>query len=168
MPVFPEAAPSLKTLAQKRMEWLDGLITGRDWIVPERFTIADIILYCCVDFSSGVGQTNPRLGQKPPGVVQARRGPAEREREPASRRRTSQDARLKRRCAAEKLRSRPVGDSVRSRRPGREPCQSPPAKIVTSHHGSCTAYNERAAIDQGAQNEQIARQLTVLRAREDR
>ena len=24
-----------------------------------RFTIADIILYCCVDFSSGVGQTIP-------------------------------------------------------------------------------------------------------------
>src|SRR5579859_5497569 len=42
IPVFPEAAPSLKTLAQKRMEWLDGLMTGRDWIVPERFTIADI------------------------------------------------------------------------------------------------------------------------------
>src|ERR1700681_3108547 len=38
MPVFPEAAPSLKTLAQKRMEWLDGLIAGRDWIVPNRFT----------------------------------------------------------------------------------------------------------------------------------
>ncbi len=59
MPVFPEAAPSLKTLAQKRMEWLDGLIAGRDWIVPNRFTVADIILYCCLDFSSGVGQPIP-------------------------------------------------------------------------------------------------------------
>ena len=59
MPVFPEAAPSLKTLAQKRMEWLDGLMAGREWIVPDRFTIADIILYCCADFSSGVGQPIP-------------------------------------------------------------------------------------------------------------
>jgi glutathione S-transferase len=59
MPCYPEAAASLKSLAQKRMEWLDGLIAGRDWIVPNRFTIADIILYCCVDFSTGVGQTIP-------------------------------------------------------------------------------------------------------------
>ncbi len=59
MPVFPEASDSLKTTAQKRMEWLDGLIAGRDWIVPGRFTIADIILYCCLDFASGVGQTIP-------------------------------------------------------------------------------------------------------------
>lgn len=59
MPVYPEAAASLKSLAQKRMEWLDGLIAGRDWVVPNRFTIADIILYCCLDFSAGVGQTIP-------------------------------------------------------------------------------------------------------------
>jgi glutathione S-transferase len=59
MPVFPEAAPALKTLGQRRLEWLDGLMAERDWIVPERFTIADIILYCCLDFSSGVGQTIP-------------------------------------------------------------------------------------------------------------
>ena len=59
MPVFPESAASLKAIGQKRMEWLDGLIAGRDWIVPDRFTIADIILYCCLDFSSGVGQPIP-------------------------------------------------------------------------------------------------------------
>lgn len=59
MPVYPEAAGSLKSLAQKRMEWLDGLIAGRDWIVPNRFTIADIILYCCLDFAASVGQTIP-------------------------------------------------------------------------------------------------------------
>lgn len=59
MPVYPEAAPSLKDLGQKRMEWLDGLIAGRDWIVPNRFTTADIILYCCLDFAACVGQTIP-------------------------------------------------------------------------------------------------------------
>ncbi|MGH7917385.1 MAG: glutathione binding-like protein, partial [Candidatus Binataceae bacterium] len=35
---------------------LDGFLAGRDFIVPNRFTIADIILYCCTDFSTAVGQ----------------------------------------------------------------------------------------------------------------
>jgi glutathione S-transferase len=35
----------------------DELIAGRDYIVPNRFTIADIIPYCCLDFAAGVGQT---------------------------------------------------------------------------------------------------------------
>lgn len=59
MLVFPESSGPLKKLAQNRMEWLDGLIAGREWIVPNRFTVADIILYCCLDFSSGVGQKIP-------------------------------------------------------------------------------------------------------------
>ena len=59
LPVYPDAAKSLKDNAQKRLVWLDGLIAGRDWIVPDRFTIADIILYCCTDFAAGVGQKIP-------------------------------------------------------------------------------------------------------------
>ena len=59
MPVYPDAAASLKDLGQKRLEWLDKLMAGRDWIVPNRFTIADIILYCCLDFAAGVGQKIP-------------------------------------------------------------------------------------------------------------
>jgi glutathione S-transferase len=57
LPCEPEAAPSLKRIAQERLKWLDGLIAGRDYIVPNRFTIADIILYCCLDFAAGVRQT---------------------------------------------------------------------------------------------------------------
>jgi glutathione S-transferase len=57
LPCEPEAAPGLKHIAQARLKWLDGLIDGRDYIVPNRFTIADIILYCCLDFAKGVGQT---------------------------------------------------------------------------------------------------------------
>lgn len=57
LPCEPEAAPGLKRIAQTRLKWLDGLIDGRDYIVPNRFTIADIILYCCLDFAGGVGQT---------------------------------------------------------------------------------------------------------------
>ena len=57
LPCEPEAAPGLKRIAQTRLKWLDGLIDGRDYIVPNRFTTADIILYCCLDFAAGVGQT---------------------------------------------------------------------------------------------------------------
>jgi glutathione S-transferase len=53
----PEAGPGLKAIAQDRLKWLDGQITGRDYIVPNRFTISDIILYCALDFAAGVGQT---------------------------------------------------------------------------------------------------------------
>lgn len=56
VPCEPEAAPGLKRITQARLKWLDGLIAGREFIVPNRFTIADIILYCAVDFASGVGQ----------------------------------------------------------------------------------------------------------------
>jgi glutathione S-transferase len=57
VPCEPDAAPGLKRITQARLKWLDGLIAGRDFIVPNRFTIADIILYCALDFASGVGQT---------------------------------------------------------------------------------------------------------------
>jgi glutathione S-transferase len=57
IPCQPDAAPGLKRFAQERLRWLDGLVAGREFIVPNRFTIADIILYCCMDFAAGVGQT---------------------------------------------------------------------------------------------------------------
>jgi glutathione S-transferase len=56
VPCEPEAGPGLKRIAQARLKWLDGLLAGREFIVPNRFTIADIILYCCTDFAAGVGQ----------------------------------------------------------------------------------------------------------------
>src|SRR5579863_2658553 len=57
MRVMPEAAAGLKAIVQDKLKWLDGLIAGREFIVPARFTIADIILYCALDFGAGVGQT---------------------------------------------------------------------------------------------------------------
>jgi glutathione S-transferase len=56
VPCEPDAAASLKRITQARLKWLDGLIAGREFIVPNRFTIADIILYCALDFAGGVGQ----------------------------------------------------------------------------------------------------------------
>jgi len=57
---IPAAAADLKAIAQEKLTWLDGLIAGREWIVGDRFTLADILLYCFLDFGIQVGQTlNP-------------------------------------------------------------------------------------------------------------
>ena len=54
--VFPQAAEDLKALAQEKITWLDGLIAGRDFVAGPRFTLADILLFCTMDFAAGVGQ----------------------------------------------------------------------------------------------------------------
>jgi len=59
MRIIPEAAPGLKQTALDNLQWLDNLLGGRKHIVPDRFTIADIILYCALDFGTSVGQQLP-------------------------------------------------------------------------------------------------------------
>lgn len=54
--LLPQAAADLKTLAQERITWLDGLIAGNTFIAGDRFTLADILLYCTLDFGRTVGQ----------------------------------------------------------------------------------------------------------------
>jgi glutathione S-transferase len=62
MRCLPEAAQGLKQKARDGLAWLDGLLAGKDWIAGERFTIADIILACALDFGASVGQpTDPTL-----------------------------------------------------------------------------------------------------------
>ena len=56
MRLIPQAADDLKTLAQEKITWLDGLIAGRDYITGPRFTLADILLFCVLDFAGTVGQ----------------------------------------------------------------------------------------------------------------
>lgn len=56
MPVFPEAADALKQLAQHKLAWLDGQLEGRQFVCGDRFTLADILLYCFLDFGTQVGQ----------------------------------------------------------------------------------------------------------------
>jgi glutathione S-transferase len=53
---IPQAADDLKAIAQEKLSWLDGLIAGRQWVVGDRFTLADILLYCFLDFGGQVGQ----------------------------------------------------------------------------------------------------------------
>lgn len=56
MRLLPQAADDLKALAQEKITWLDGLIAGRDFIAGPRFTLADILLFCTMDFAATVGQ----------------------------------------------------------------------------------------------------------------
>lgn len=53
---LPEAAAGLKEIVQEKLAWLDGLMEGKDFIVGDRFTLVDIILFCATDFGAGVGQ----------------------------------------------------------------------------------------------------------------
>ena len=53
---IPQAADDLKAIAQEKLTWLDGLITGRSFIAGERLTLADILLFCFLDFAAGVKQ----------------------------------------------------------------------------------------------------------------
>ena len=44
------------------LAWLDRLLAEKSFIVGDRFTVADIILYCAVDFGGTVGQPlDPQL-----------------------------------------------------------------------------------------------------------
>ena len=59
---IPQAAEDLKQIAQEKLAWLDGLIAGRSFVCGERLTLADIMLFCFVDFGAAVGQPiNPAL-----------------------------------------------------------------------------------------------------------
>ncbi|MGH7859663.1 MAG: glutathione S-transferase family protein [Candidatus Binatia bacterium] len=64
MRCLPEAAAGLKQIAAENVGWLDGLLENRPFIVDGRFTIADIILYCALDFGASVGQkVDPKLAK---------------------------------------------------------------------------------------------------------
>ena len=54
---LPEAADGLKAAGQDGLTWLDEHMKGKSFICGNRITIADLVLYCCTDFASGVGQS---------------------------------------------------------------------------------------------------------------
>lgn len=56
MRCLPEAAEGLKATARDNLAWLDKLLQGKQWIVGDRFTIADIILFCALEFGASVNQ----------------------------------------------------------------------------------------------------------------
>ncbi len=56
MITLPEAADGLKKIARDRLKWIDGNIAGRDFVCGSRFTLADVLLFCFLDFGGQVGQ----------------------------------------------------------------------------------------------------------------
>lgn len=53
---IPEAAAGLKQIAADQIAWLDGLIEGQQFIAGDKFTLADVLLFSCLEFFSGMGQ----------------------------------------------------------------------------------------------------------------
>ena len=49
----------LKAIAKDRLLWLDGLMGKRDYVCGDRFSLADILLFCFLDFGASVGQPLP-------------------------------------------------------------------------------------------------------------
>ncbi|HTP77075.1 MAG TPA: glutathione S-transferase [Rhizomicrobium sp.] len=58
----PEAAEGLKKIAQDRIKWLDGQLAGKKFVNGKNLTLADILLFCFLDFGGQVGQPlNPEF-----------------------------------------------------------------------------------------------------------
>ena len=56
MQTIPEAADGLKSIAHEKISWLDGQLDGKDYVCGERFSLADIMLFCFLEFGGQVGQ----------------------------------------------------------------------------------------------------------------
>jgi glutathione S-transferase len=56
MRCIPQAADDLKAIAKEKLAWLDGQITGRQFICGDRLTLADIILFAFLQFGASVRQ----------------------------------------------------------------------------------------------------------------
>ena len=52
----PEAADGLKRMAQDRLAWLNREMEVKEFVCGKRFTLADILLFCFLDFGAQVGQ----------------------------------------------------------------------------------------------------------------
>ena len=54
--LIPQAADDLKAIAQERLAWLDQQLEAKEFICGDRLTLADIMLYCFLNFGATVGQ----------------------------------------------------------------------------------------------------------------
>jgi glutathione S-transferase len=80
--VIPHAADDLKAIVQESWAWLDGLMSGKQYVCGERFTLADVQLYAFADFGNLIGQGIPaelenmqawfaRVGERPSAAATA-------------------------------------------------------------------------------------------------
>jgi glutathione S-transferase len=56
---LPDAADGLKACARDGLAAFDALLSGKTWLAGDRFTLADIMLYCLTEFGKQVGQPVP-------------------------------------------------------------------------------------------------------------
>ena len=56
MHLIPQASDDLKAIAQERLKWLDEQLEGKQYVCGDRLTLADIHLYCFLNFGATVGQ----------------------------------------------------------------------------------------------------------------
>lgn len=59
IPVIPEAADGLKSIVKTKLEWLEQQMANRQWICEDRLTLADILLFCFLQFGAQIGQPLP-------------------------------------------------------------------------------------------------------------
>ena len=59
MRCLPEAADGLKACARDGLAAFDAQLVGKTWLAGDRFTLADILLYCLTEFGKMVGQPLP-------------------------------------------------------------------------------------------------------------
>ena len=59
MACFPDAAPGNKAQAQDGLAKLDAALADKAFMCGSRFTLADILLFCFVEFGAQVGQPLP-------------------------------------------------------------------------------------------------------------
>ena len=57
MQTIPEAADGLKSITQEKIAWLNGEMEGKDYICGDRFSLADVMLFCFITFGATVGQS---------------------------------------------------------------------------------------------------------------
>ena len=54
--LIPEAADGLKALARDNLAWLDAEMAGKTFVCGDRFTLADVLLYCFIKFGGDRNQ----------------------------------------------------------------------------------------------------------------
>ncbi len=53
---IPEIVEPFRSMAAKRFAWLDEELGTREFVAGDRFTVADITLFCTVEFGKTVGE----------------------------------------------------------------------------------------------------------------
>ena len=57
MQTFPESAEGLKAIAREKIGWLNQQMEGKNFVCGDRFTLADVMLFCFLNFGATVGQS---------------------------------------------------------------------------------------------------------------